>query len=512
MVKRKPIIITPEEEYAYGYIIKALAGGLYPNKFDVIREYVQNSFDAIVNWKKITGSSAASIRLTIQKPSIFIYDNGTGMDRHTLNEYRKVGFSKKMIGEFAGFRGIGKLAGISIAQQLVVTTSPSGLKEKYILVFDAESMIKKVDELKKNKENISLNDLIKQYTNLTSASEAKDEHYTLIELHNIKKDSKILFEKKKLTDYLSLNTPVPFHPDFEYGEKIEEDIVRFVPDYNSVTMSVDGDNIYKPFSSGLKSHQHILVYKSKNKNKLFAFCWYCENKKKGQIRPLEKSGLIYRYKNFAVGDNYLTRKTIWNTSSHLAFYFIGEVYIVDEAIIPTSQRDNFEQNAARDKFYDNAQVIANELNRLARESSGIRRAREHIEMGYLITENIKTAIAKKEYYIRDLSVEKIAQLVNVIDNIEKREDDIPDDDKQTKNAAAKIIREANKILDDFKSRGKIGKEYDIVKQLNLNSQAALVYKTAIRTLKDFLIDKAKDLENIVRTFQKNLEDVFKKRR
>lgn len=512
MVKRKPIIITPREEYAYGYIIKALAGGLYPNKFDVIREYVQNSFDAIVNWKKISGSSDVTIKLTIQKPSIFIYDNGTGMDRLTLNEYRKVGFSKKKVGESAGFRGIGKLAGISIAQKLVVTTSPLGLKEKYILVFDAESMIKNVDELKKKKENIPLNDLIKQHTCLTSDFEEKNEHYTLVELRCIKKDSKILFEKKKLMEYLSLNTPVPFHPDFEYGGKIEDDIVRFVPDYDSVMTSVDGENIYKPFSSDLKPHQHISVYNSKKKRRLSAFCWYCENKEKGQIRPLDNSGLIYRYKNFAVGDNYLTRKTIWNTSQHLAFYFIGEVYIVDEDIIPTSQRDNFEQNSARDQFYIDAQVIADDLNRIARDSSNIRRAKEHIEMGCEIIKTIRKAIAKKEYYIRDLSVEKIAQLVNVIDNIEKRQDNIPDDDPETKKVAAKVVKEANKILNDFKSRDKIGKEYDIVKQLNFDSQATLVYKIAIRTLKDFLIDKAKDLENIVRVFQKNLEAVFKKKR
>ena len=149
MSKKPEPIIKPKDEYAYGHIIKALAGGLYPHKFHVIREYIQNAFDAVVSWKATTNDNNVSISVSIQKPSIFIYDNGTGMDRHTLNEYRKVGFSKKVIGESVGFRGIGKLAGISVAKKLIVTTSPFGVSEKYTLVFDAEAMLKEIDELKK---------------------------------------------------------------------------------------------------------------------------------------------------------------------------------------------------------------------------------------------------------------------------------------------------------------------------------------------------------------------------
>jgi molecular chaperone HtpG len=303
-IKTKEVVIKPEEEFAYGYIIKALAGGLYPNKFHVVREYIQNAFDAIVIWKAARKDKNVGIKITIQKPSIFIFDNGTGMDRYTLNDYRKVGFSKKIMGESVGFRGIGKLAGISVAKKLIVVTSPYGTAEKYTLTFDAESMLKDIDELKKKRENIPLNTLIARHTSLTSDIEKKEEHYTIVELHGIKSDSKILFDKKRLVDYISKNAPVLFDPEFKYNKAIEDDIKKFVNDYDCVEISVDGKNIYKPFVQNLKSPQHILVWSSKNKKKLSAFCWYCENNKKGQIKPSEISGLIYRYKNFAVGDNY----------------------------------------------------------------------------------------------------------------------------------------------------------------------------------------------------------------
>lgn len=44
------VVIKPEEEYAYGFMIEVLTSGLYPDVFHVIREYVQNSFDAIIAW------------------------------------------------------------------------------------------------------------------------------------------------------------------------------------------------------------------------------------------------------------------------------------------------------------------------------------------------------------------------------------------------------------------------------------------------------------------------------
>jgi molecular chaperone HtpG len=508
-IQTKEVVIKPKEEYAYGYIIKALAGGLYPNKFHVIREYIQNAFDAIVSWKATSKDKNVEIRTAIQKPSIFIFDNGIGMDRHTLNEYRKVGFSKKVVGESVGFRGIGKLSGISVAKKLIVTTSPYGINEKYTLTFDAEAMIKEIDELKKKRANIPLNTLIEKHTSLTSSPEAKDKHYTMVELHSIKPDSKILFDKKRLVDYISKNTPVPFDPKFEQRKEIEEDIKTFVTDYDCVNISVDGKNIYKPFSPNLKKFQHILVNDQRNLKKLLAYCWYCENEKKGQIEPIEESGLVYRYKNFTVGDNYLTRTTVWNTASHLAFYFIGEIYIIDQSILPTSQRDNFEQSVARDRFYKEANKIAVELNKIAYDSSGIRRAEDYVKKGVEVISNIKNDVKKREPSLKDLGAQKIAKLVNIIDNIEKRKKNIPQTDKKTKFLAENVVKQAKKLLKEVERVEKTeGEEFNIVKKLKLDKQGERVYSTVIRTLKDFFVDKPEELERIIKILHRNLLDVF----
>lgn len=512
MAKKSELIIKPQEEFAYGHIIKALAGGLYPDKFHVIREYIQNAFDAVIDWKSSKNDKNIAMTVSIQKPSIFIHDNGTGMDRHTLNEYRKVGFSKKIIGESVGFRGIGKLAGISIANKLIVTTSPFGTAEKYTLVFDAEAMLKDIDELKKKRANIPLNTLIEKHTKLSSDIEEKDKHYTMVELHKIKPDSRILFDKAKLIDYLSKNAPVPFDPNFTHAKDIQDGIKKFVNDYDCVELSVDAQKVYKPFAQNLKAPQHILVWHSKDKKKLLGFCWYCENDEKGQVHPLDISGLVYRYKNFAVGDHELPRMTLWNTSPHLSYYFIGEIYICCVEMIPTSQRDDFEQNTARDQFYKDGQVISNELNSLARDSSGIRRAEEYVRKGVDVISDIKEDVKKREPSLKDLGTQKIAKLVNVIDNIEKRKKNIPSTDKKTKLLAENVVKQAKKLLKEVKEVEKTEKEeFNIAKKLRLDKQAEQVYSTVIRTLKDIFVDKPEELEKIIKTLHQNLTSVFSKK-
>jgi len=507
MAEKKEVIITPKEEFAYGHIIEALAGGLYPNKFHVIREYIQNAFDAVVNFKKTRRSKKKlSISISIQKPSIFIFDNGTGMNQRTINEYRKIGFSKKMMGEFAGFRGIGKLAGISVAKKLIIKTSPYGEKKRYILSFNADGMLHEIGELKKQRENIPLNNLIAKYTALKTESEKKTEHFTMVELQEIRQDSTILFNDTKIIDYLSRNVPVPFNPEFDYAEDIEDDIKKFVNDYDCVPISMNGHDVFKPFTKNLKPPKHIIIWDNRQTDTIRGFCWYCENKAKGQIKPTDISGLVYRYKNFAVGDNYLTRKAIWNTSEHLAFYFMGEIHVTDPNIVPTSQRDDFEQSIARDSFYkEGTKKIVPELNRIAYTSSGIRRATEFINKGSDTVSQIEGEFKKGELHLRELSVEKITQLSNVITDIQKREKNIPLNDKKTKRKAARVVNKAKKLLEEFEEdKETIESKFNITKKLKLNKQGADVYAIAIKVLKDVFVGKPDELEKIIKIFQQKL--------
>lgn len=246
------VVITPEE-YAYGFIIEVLTSGLYPNIFHVIREYIQNSFDAILAWRGITlDPKAGSIQIRVESPSIFIFDDGTGMNRQKVREYRYVGYSGKTAGEAVGFRGIGKLSGISVAEKLIVTTSPYGVAERYKLVFDANTMLEHILQLKQLGQNIPLSNLIQKYTTIDTENEDTDQHYTLVELHNIQQKSKALMNQEDLSAYLALNAPVDFSPDFEHGTVIDGWLRAYVKDYDTVPITVNGTRIYKYFLPNAK--------------------------------------------------------------------------------------------------------------------------------------------------------------------------------------------------------------------------------------------------------------------
>ena len=206
------------------------------------------------------------MQITIDPPSIFVFDDATGMDLKKVREYRYVGYSNKSMGTSAGFRGIGKLSGISVAEKLILTTSPYGVAERYKLVFDAKTMLDHILELKQQGQNIPLNELIQKYTTLDTEKENVDQHYTLIELHNIRQKSQLLLDQKELSNYLALNVPVDFDPDFKYRDIVDEWLRAYVKDYDTVPVRVNGTRVYKYYLPNAKPPQREFVWSDEDKN------------------------------------------------------------------------------------------------------------------------------------------------------------------------------------------------------------------------------------------------------
>lgn len=503
--------LTPEnEEYVYGYLMEVLTGGLYPNKFDVIREYVQNSFDAVIEWTNQSGSAIEEnpIKIDINYPSITIYDSGTGMSRDKINQYRYIGFSKKEMGKSVGFQGIGKLAGITAADKLIVTTSPFEVNERYKLVFDAAKMLDRIRELRDDKENITIKQLILDHTDITTEDEDEDLHYTFVELNKIKEDSKSIFNENKLIDYLGMTAPVPFNPNFEYSDQIDDKLRTFVGDYDWINILVNNKNVFKPFRTDIYPPDFYPVYGDK---KLLAYAWCCKNKEKGQL-PRNDAGLLFRCKNFRIGNNYLPRNTIWKNNDHLAFYFYGEIHVCDNNVIPTASRDDFKQNKARGVLYHRCEDISKTLNQSAQAESRQRRAYDFIDKGEAIVQRVEKQVEEKNIPV-ELLDNVVSELVTAKNDITKRIRNVPEDDKQGKLKAEKIVKKTDTLLKEIKKPTihiEDKKTYEIGEKLSLSNESSIVYSTIIRTLKDFFIDDADSFERVLKKIHSNLEREFKK--
>jgi len=511
-------IVLQREEYAYGFIIEVLTQGLYPNKLHVIREYIQNAYDAILAWRRVSGvSDYGRIDTKISPPSIFIYDDGVGMDRAKINQYRYVGYSEKRTGEGVGFRGIGKLSGISVAEKLIVTSSPLGVAERYRLVFNANEMLSHVLALKSEGKNIPLNELIQTHTTVTTDDEAQDRHYTMVELYNIRDDSKFLLSEDELRVYLSMNAPVDFDPEFPYSSTVDTALRNYVPDYDTAALYLNGGRLFKPYLEDLKAPQMDFVWgdgeqsrqmdddEEENHPEPLAFYWYCEHAKKGQLEDRLRRGLFYRVKNFAVGTNQLPRIALWRSTPERSFYFFGEIHICDPDIVPSSQRDDFEQNEARERLHARGVQISRTLNRIAEGSSDQRRSKEFILEAERVVGDVQAELESNQIP-REVKFDKMFSIRTAVENVRKRLHKAPEGFRER---GEEIMEKGDQLIKRLEG-AEVGETstgiYDIKQTLKLGAEASRVYEIIVACLKDEFSDEPELYERLVRRIHTALEE------
>lgn len=109
-------------------MIEVLAAQIYPTPFALLRENVQNSFDAILLRRHLGQQFEPRIDVTIEPKRVCVSDNGIGMSREDLrNHFWRAGSSSKNTEDaraagVVGTFGIGAMANFGIAEELHVET------------------------------------------------------------------------------------------------------------------------------------------------------------------------------------------------------------------------------------------------------------------------------------------------------------------------------------------------------------------------------------------------------
>lgn len=499
-----------KEYFAYGSVLEALSFGLYPDKRHVIREFIQNAFDALSAWRELSGEKLFNpIQIKVQKPSIFIADRGIGMDKNEAQKFRYFGYSEKDREKTVGFRGIGKDSGLAIAEKIIVTTSPHNYPKRYTIIVDAQKMLEEIASGK----NPPLEELLEKYSVIKEKQEDRSLHYTFVELHNIRKDAQIIYDIETLKDYISHNCPVPFDPDFDWADEITERLKSNVSSFSQVEIILNGEKLYKKFPANYTRPEYEPVFKGdEDGSPLIAHCWYCGHKEKGQFSDRENSGLIYRIKNFAIGDRHLTRKTLWRTTPERAFYFFGEIHILDENVIPSSDRTDFEDNKTRDLLYERCRKIAQILNHRAGSESAQRRFGKVITSVDEMIARRKSSFEKTEIPIQFKS-EVEYEIRKAIEDIENRlrrtvtKRKKSGRDKELIKEGEKVIKKTRELLKIVKSEEVF---IDVGDKVELNEQARQVYQIIIDCLKEELSSDWKQLERIIHKINETLVKFLKK--
>lgn len=347
--KLHQVPIDPDE--IGGELLAILSKGLYTNPLDCVREYVQNSVDAGAQHVtiKLTGNSAA------------ILDSGRGMSLDELLQARQFGLSGKSIGQHVGFRGIGIYSGFDICKRLRVTTKQAGETDLHVMVFEFEAMrqVLDADRHKTGPEKTSLIRLLSEHTYLKRepSSFPKERHFTHVEMQDLSDvHVKQLSNRSELRRYLLQTLPIDFDPDFPHRKKINDALYLRVPAYNAVTITLKSDGI----DDEVVAKDNVpdlgepsMGYVADSTGRHVAYYWACLNAKGQAIdRNYRREdgqpsleGFAYKVKGFTIGDRDVLRSTF--KQPQLYRWYTGEIYVLDDTVVPNAGRDGFETSEAR---------------------------------------------------------------------------------------------------------------------------------------------------------------------
>jgi molecular chaperone HtpG len=458
----------------------------------VIREFVQNAYDGMYDLhKQYPTENLQPIEIKVDPPSIFIGDHGIGMSQKKMQEYRYLGYSEKQRGEHAGFRGIGKYSGLAIAEKIIVDSSRFGSDSRWRVVVHVGDMISEVER----RQNPPLEDLLQQFTSLEEFPEDKEKHYTFVELHKIRQDSIEVLDEDAIRDYLSKVAPVPFDTKFKHAVEIEENLAETVSDYFVVPLSINGRDVLKPYLPDCRRPGFETVLFTDKGQEVLAFAWYCQNLQRGQFKDKENSGLVYRVKNIAVGDRHLTRKTLWKATPERAFHFFGEIHVLDPQVIPSADRTDFEDNAARRQLYERCLRISSILSRKAGEESATRRFKEALSNAGSFLQQRQQQFADHQLPV-ELREEVVFQLKKYQEDIEKR---IPGSKSRLKSAGKRFVKSAQRFLSRLQAPS--DQFFDLQKELRLSAKMRALYNIVMAVLKEEFRSDPERLERVIRRIQ-----------
>lgn len=367
------------------YTLESLTTGMYSDPKIVYREYIQNSVDSLEHAVSLGMLEQQGMRIDIivnaDESYISIKDNGTGISAaEAAQTLMNVGSSKKRNANNRGFRGIGRLGGMSYCNTLVFTTSAENEKVKTVVSFDCKKLrhLLVPDEY----EDMSLSAVLEEITTIETFPEKEEKHYLCVEMVDVNGFSDLL-DIDAARSYISQVAPLPYQSrHFIYTSQLKsylsdngyivEEFPIFVGENES-----DLEPVYKPNKSRFRSDRgkrtvdEISSMKYFNvtvDGELYALGWYGNCGWYGFLSEKEISGFRVRKGNILIGDSH-TMNAIFK-EARFNGWTQGEIFIVTDKLIPNARRDDFEQNDAYYKFMEAlSNSVGTEIARTIREAS-----------------------------------------------------------------------------------------------------------------------------------------------
>ena len=372
-------------------VLETLTFGMYSDARDTLREYIQNAMDSLNEAERINlisnSEKCVKIHLNESSNSIVISDCGTGISSGTaFQTLLGVGDSGKNLGKDAGFRGIGRLAGIAYCKKLTFETTKMGEPTLSRLEIDCEN-IRKYFFSGSEKEKKSAESLLNESCTRSSEDALSEEHYFRVKLETLVGEGENFLMSNHIKEYLSQVAPVDFHSQkFVYKSKIEDYTSKSSFKVPTISLKIcklnkPEEEIFKPhvtqytLKSGTTFDVNNLVFFSDSPRNRY-WGWYGDTEFLGTITEDYCAGLRYRVNNIQVGDASNVRKLfeeLAENDGRFNKWASGEIHINPSCVTPNGRRDGFEDSSNWRELQDDIRdEVIRKIRARIREMAGLR--------------------------------------------------------------------------------------------------------------------------------------------
>jgi len=365
------------------FVLETLTLGMYGEPRHTLREYVQNSYDAIRAAQRTKFlQDRGVVRVRLAEDSITITDNGLGVSAaQAWNTLTSIGASKKDRERDAGFRGIGRLAGMAYCDELTFRTTFPGETSVTLIKFECKKLVRAMNPDEGGDVELSrlLDDAI-IHEILPDAAGAADHFFEVI-LQGLRTAPENLRDAGKVFDYLSETVPVDFNPEWQWKERIDAGFRSYFGspiDTIDVYVESAGNErrVFKPYGD---SYQHA---RGTTRLRDVEFYPGDDNLYWGWVGHLEDPlavtdwltrGLRVRVRNIQVDGTGIMESLFTDVKpsyGRFSSYYVGEIHIDPARLVPNARRDGFEENDAWKRIKQSvSQVVCLPLAQLAYQAS-----------------------------------------------------------------------------------------------------------------------------------------------
>ena len=417
----RPLIIGKD-------ILELLSSSMYVDPMAMYREYVQNSADA-TDLARSAGLSPAeglvSIKIDAVARTILIRDNGSGLSEADFaQKLTALGGSSKRGSAARGFRGVGRLAGLAFAQEIVFRSRQQGERTVHELRWNGRD----VRAMLRSTETRDLHEIVQKSVETREVSgQGWPDKFFEVELRGVvrHKDDRLL-NHDAVFNYLAQVAPVPFHQDFQFSDQISSLLQTHGIKTGAIDIEVEGrGRVYRPHRNALpfgksgetKFQELTTIYTPGRDGATAAVTWVLHSDYRGAL-PLASlvEGWRFRVGDIQIGNNDLMVALF--PEPRFNSWCVAETHVIDSRILPNGRRDHFEQNSYYLDLINHLAPHAREIAQRCRASSIYRNLIRHIEHGLSNSEQRLKILSKRA--LLDGSAARLStQLIQDLDHVQR---------------------------------------------------------------------------------------------